>query len=171
MSLLPFAPQHTCALKLMLPRRLTVRGTVVPVLCGASLHGIGVEPLLDAITAYLPSPAERSVAQLWPADLLQARGRRRTPADETAIDEGVSAEHVAAGVALAFKVQHEAHSKKPLVWMRMYHGQFRRGDVLTNPRTGATEKLTRLLQIHGAATTELDQARAHEPSLLVRGAM
>ena len=45
-------------------RRLTLAREAVPTLCGASLHGLGVEPLLDAMTAYLPAPDDRALPAL-----------------------------------------------------------------------------------------------------------
>ena len=70
-------------------RRLTLSGDGVPVLCGASLHGNGVEALLDAVGNYLPAPSERPRPVLLP------------PSGE---GEGVACEKAARGVALAFKV-------------------------------------------------------------------
>ena len=75
-------------------RSLTLSGVAVPVLCGASLHGVGVEALLDAVTLFLPTPAERPVPLLFPSD---------HAGDQDS--EGVSSADAARAVALAFKVR------------------------------------------------------------------
>ena len=125
-------------------------------LCGASLHGVGVEALLDSLAAYLPSPGERPAACLWPAGHPNAEvGVGGALEDDDA--DGVTADEAANGVALAFKVQHESHSKRPLVWMRIYGGELRAGEGLLNTRTGEVERPTKLLQLHGEDLRELTE--------------
>ncbi len=134
-------------------RELTRRAAAVPVLCGASLHGVGVEPLLDAICAYLPSPDERG------APTLCAGGGGADGAEPGAGGGGgVALGDGAEAVALAFKVAHDAYSKKPLVWMRVYSGEVCPGDALWNARTGEAERPTRLLQMHGEDTLDVGAA-------------
>ena len=178
-------------------RRLTVAGRAVPALCGASLHGVGVEALLDAVVAYLPAPAERPTPELEAeggAEAAEAAAaeaaveRRVDPSDGCAYSEAefvdfyggadewaaaapaAAAEGVAAappplaaaaeGVALAFKVQHDAHTKKPIVWLRVYAGELAPAAALRNARTGDEERPRELLRIHGADATPLDAAPA-----------
>lgn len=158
-------------------RRLTLSRAALPAMCGASLRGIGVEPLLDAIGAYLPSPADRE------SPMLRAPGT--TPAEEEASAEagagagaeagaeagvglGANAEAAAAeavplaeaaeAVALAFKVVHDQRSKKPVVWLRVYSGTIGVGDTVHNPRTGEQERVLRLHAMNGEDTRDLAQA-------------
>ncbi|KAL1522960.1 hypothetical protein AB1Y20_017924 [Prymnesium parvum] len=140
-------------------RRLTLSGAGVPVLCGASLHGLGVEALLDAIAAYLPSPAEQPAPLLWPRGHAKASvGIASAPSSPTAEEaEGVALADGARAVALAFKVQHDAHTKKPVVWLRVYGGVIRAGDALLNTRTGEAQKPTRLLRMHGEDAEAIEQ--------------
>ncbi len=128
-------------------RRLAASGAAVPTLCGASLHGVGVEPLLDAIVAYLPAPHERPPATLRHAD-----------AAAPAAPAGKPLADAAEAVALAFKVVHEPRSRKPLVWLRVYHGAVRAAEPLHNSRLGEPERPTRLVRIHGPHTVDVDAA-------------
>lgn len=141
--------------------RLTLSGEAVPVLCGTSLHGIGVEALLDAITLYLPSPSDLPTPRLWPAGDARAEVKLITPSEDQQVSEedGVAVGDAAEGVALAFKVQHESHSKKPLVWIRVYGGVVRAGCSLLNSRTQTWEKPTRLLHMHGEEVREIEEVR------------
>ena len=63
-------------------------------------------------------------------------------------------------MALAFKVQHDAHTKKPIVWLRVYAGELAPAAALRNARTGDEERPRELLRIHGADATPLDAAPA-----------
>ena len=159
-------------------RGLTLRSLAVPTLCGASLHGIGVEPLLDAVVSYLPSPSDRQLPLLaaesggeptpaaaevlslyfpctfpvlslyFPCTFPEAGGEP-TPAAAPA-----EPQEAAEAVALAFKVVHDGYSKKPLVWLRVYSGELSHGETLHNARTGASERPTRLLEMHGELSRE-----------------
>lgn len=53
---------------------------------------------------------------------------------------------------------HDAHSKKPVVWLRVYSGEVAQGETLRNSRTGASERPTRLLTMHGEETRDLPSA-------------
>ncbi|XP_061554716.1 ribosome-releasing factor 2, mitochondrial isoform X3 [Phycodurus eques] len=99
-------------------RRLTLARKGVPVLCGSSLRNKGVQPLLDAITAFLPAPDER------PHDLV------RWYKDDLC--------------ALAFKVLHDKQ-RGPLVFLRIYSGTLRAQTAMHNINRNSTERLSRLL--------------------------
>ncbi len=113
-------------------RDLVVARRVVPVLCGAALRNVGIQPILDAVCAYLPSPL----------DLPPVEGRR--PGDgapvrrESRADEPFS--------ALVFKVV--AGGAADLHYLRVYSGRLRSGDRALNPRTGERERLRRILRVH-----------------------
>ncbi|XP_045141158.1 ribosome-releasing factor 2, mitochondrial [Echinops telfairi] len=98
--------------------RVTVAQTAVPVLCGSALRNKGIQPLLDAVTMYLPSPEERSYEflQWYEGDLC----------------------------ALAFKVLHDKH-RGPLVFMRIYSGSLKPQSAVHNINGNCTERISRLL--------------------------
>ena len=161
-------------------RRLTVRGCGVPLLCGASLHGVGVEPLLEAIVSYLPAPHERPTPTLRAvAGGGAAAAAAGTEQEEAAVADGgdgdgdtaaaaeeeeeevvLALDEAAEGVALAFKVVHEGHGRKPLVWLRVYGGAVRRGDGLLNTRVGVVESVAQLVAVHGAHVSAVDSVGA-----------
>ncbi|KAM4875869.1 ribosome-releasing factor 2, mitochondrial isoform 1-T2 [Thomomys bottae] len=99
-------------------RRVTVAQIAVPVLCGSALRNKGVQPLLDAITMYLPSPEEREYEFLpwYKGDLC----------------------------ALAFKVLHDKQ-RGPLVFMRIYSGTLKPQLAIHNVNGNCTERMSRLL--------------------------
>ncbi|XP_043743804.1 ribosome-releasing factor 2, mitochondrial isoform X3 [Cervus elaphus] len=99
-------------------RRVTLAQTAVPVLCGSALKNKGVQPLLDAVTLYLPSPEERSCEflQWYKGDLC----------------------------ALAFKVLHDKQ-RGPLVFMRIYSGMLKPQTAIHNINGNCTERISRLL--------------------------
>uniref|UniRef100_A0A4W4ERG6 Ribosome-releasing factor 2, mitochondrial n=1 Tax=Electrophorus electricus TaxID=8005 RepID=A0A4W4ERG6_ELEEL len=99
-------------------RRVSLARRAVPVLCGSSLKNKGVQPLLDAITAYLPAPNERN------HDL------RRWYKDDLC--------------ALAFKVVHDKQ-RGPLVFLRIYSGSMKPQSAIYNINRNGTERMSRLL--------------------------
>ncbi|XP_074023003.1 ribosome-releasing factor 2, mitochondrial [Numenius arquata] len=99
-------------------RRVTLAQKAVPVLCGSALKNKGVQPLLDAITMYLPAPNERSYEFLqWYKDDL---------------------------CALAFKVLHDK-CRGPLVFIRVYSGSLKPQSAVYNINKSCTERMSRLL--------------------------
>jgi elongation factor G len=101
----------------------TLAGAFVPVLAGAAFKNKGVEPLLDAVVDYLPAPQDVLVAPSLPE----------------ADPDGPLA-------ALAFKVVTDAHGA--MVFVRVYRGRLRPGDVVLNVNTGRTERVARLYEVH-----------------------
>jgi elongation factor G len=148
-------------------RGLTLSGVAVPTLCGAALRGVGVEPLLDAITAYLPSPADRPTPTLSPPAANTHADASGTGGTGGAGGTGggasgapVELAHAASAVALAFKVVHDARTKKPVVWLRVYNGVFAPSDTCVNARSGVGERLQRLHALRGDEATEVLHAPA-----------
>ena len=152
-------------------RRLTLEGRGVPALCGASLHGIGVEPLLDAICHYLPSPLDRSLPGLTAIALdgsvAEAGGggggggsNRVHGGQQPGRPVELALDEAGAAVAFAFKVVHDPRSKKPIVWLRTYSGEMAPGQPLLNGRLGEEERPTRLLVMHGDETSDVQTVGA-----------
>ncbi|MFF3761315.1 elongation factor G [Streptomyces sp. NPDC002185] len=116
-------------------RDLTLSGDAVVVLCGSAYRNRGIEPLLDAVVAYLPAPS----------DMPPVRGE--VPADPTA-----------PFTALAFKVNATATGR--LTYLRVYAGTLRKGDTVLDTTAGRTERISRILRVQADRATEADEARA-----------
>ena len=121
-------------------RRLTVSGQVVPVLCGSALSGIGVQPLLDAVVDYLPSPNDVS-------SVLDTATMTEIP---TGQDQPFS--------ALAFKVVHGQGGK--LTWIRVYGGVLAKGDKVLNASTGSSVRASRIVRLKAGRTADVEQVEA-----------
>ncbi|MFH8627370.1 elongation factor G [Streptomyces vietnamensis] len=116
-------------------RDLTLSGEAVVVLCGSAYRNRGIEPLLDAVVAYLPAPS----------DMPPVRGE--VPADPEA-----------PFTALAFKVNASATGR--MTYLRVYAGTIRKGDAVLDATAGRTERIARILRVQADRATEVDEARA-----------
>ncbi|KAF9431885.1 Ribosome-releasing factor 2, mitochondrial [Entomortierella beljakovae] len=121
-------------------RRLTLSSTIVPVLCGASFKNIGVQPLMDSVVDYLPSPNER------PAALA-----RMPDGESIEIGSGGPKERLC---ALAFKVVHDAR-RGSMVFVRVYAGQLNERAQLWNSTTHTKERANKLLQMYAMDVEEI----------------
>ncbi|MFB7451974.1 elongation factor G [Streptomyces sp. NPDC056194] len=116
-------------------RDLTLSGEAVVVLCGSAYRNRGIEPLLDAVVAYLPAPS----------DMPPVRGE--VPADPEA-----------PFTALAFKVNATATGR--MTYLRVYAGTIGKGDTVLDTVAGRTERISRILRVQADRATEVDEARA-----------
>lgn len=124
-------------------RRATLANKAVIVLCGSSLKNKGVQPLLDAVIDYLPSPRDMPPVRAHKIDDPEAIVERRPIHGDPLL-------------ALAFKVLFDPH-RGPLVFFRVYSGRLRLKDALFNVSRGKKERVHRLLQIHASKTTEVEE--------------
>jgi elongation factor G len=115
-------------------RSATLSGRLVPVLMGSAFRNKGVQPLLDAVVWYLPSPV----------DLPPVEGTRPGAGREPVTRRADDAEPFA---ALAFKIQSDAYVGK-LTYFRVYSGHAAKGDTVLNVTTGRKERFGRLLRMH-----------------------
>ncbi|MFI5707138.1 elongation factor G [Kribbella sp. NPDC051620] len=123
-------------------RDLTRSGTGVVVLCGSAYRNCGIEPLLDAVVAYLPSPQEVSAVRgLW----------------DGAVQER-TADPTAPFAALVFKVNSTATGR--LTYLRVYSGTIRKGETVVDAGTGRTERISRILRVQADQHAEVQQAVA-----------
>ncbi len=130
-------------------RAATLKLTLTPVLCGSAFKNKGVQPLLDAIIALLPSPLEvEPVAGVEPVKG-EPEGR---PATRPADDDGPFA-------ALAFKVMTDPFVGK-LTYFRVYSGKLSAGGRVLNSATGRTERIGRLLMMHANSREEIEECYA-----------
>jgi len=114
-------------------RNGTITAAVVPVLCGAALRNRGVQPMLDAVVDYLPSPLD-----VPPVEGENPYSHEIEP--RPASDEAPFA-------ALAFKIQTDEHVGK-LIYLRVYSGSLSTGDFVLNQSTGQKERIGRILRMH-----------------------
>lgn len=149
-------------------RASTLRRTLVPVLCGSSLKNQGVQPLLDAVIDFLPSPADvPSVEGTVPHPTSDATRSKSTGDISTQEDKVTrTADDTAPLSALAFKVASHPTVDK-LVYCRIYSGTLKRGEVVYNVRSGKRERVNRILQMHANKEGVSDAAYAGDIVALV----
>jgi elongation factor G len=123
----------------------TVQGKITPVLCGSAFKNKGVQPLLDAIVEYLPSPVDKPPVE--GQELKTFEHVSRKPSD----DEPFS--------ALAFKIATDPFVGK-LTFFRVYSGTVKTGDSVINATTGRTERIGRLVQMHANKREEISEVYA-----------
>ncbi|MEO7495478.1 MAG: elongation factor G [Massilia sp.] len=123
-------------------RAMTLARRAVPVLAGSAYRNAGIEPLLDAIIAWLPSPDERAA----PVATL----------DGVAVPVGTGDTDPLA--ALVFKVVHDDHGS--LSYLRVYGGTLHEGDAVWNASLGAAVRVGRLYVVHADRKTGVAEARA-----------
>ena len=126
-------------------RRSTLRGELVPVLCGSALRNKGVQAVLEAVVDYLPSPLDvRPMVGIDP----RTGDERVCPADES--------KHFA---ALAFKVVSDPYMGR-LVYVRVYSGRLKAGSRVLNSVKGCKERAGKLLRMYANRREEVDSIEA-----------
>jgi elongation factor G len=123
-------------------RMATLERHFTPVFCGSAFKNKGVQPLLDAVVHYLPSPA----------DLPPIEGHK--PGDEDIVLER-AADDSEPFTALAFKIMSDPHVGK-LTYFRVYSGQAAKGDQILNVSSAKKERLGRLLRMHANHREDLE---------------
>src|SRR5215470_1772574 len=133
-------------------RKATIAVKMIPVLAGTALRNKGIHPLLDAVIAYLPSPAD-----LPPVTGVDPRSLHADKGPETLTRSPKNSEPFA---ALAFKIAMDEGRK--VVFMRIFSGMVEPGHELLNVRTNKKEKVARLFRIHANKRERLDKGIAGE---------
>ncbi|WP_433003679.1 elongation factor G [Kribbella sp. CA-294648] len=123
-------------------RDLTRSGAGVVVLCGSAYRNRGIEPLLDAVVAYLPSPQEVPAVRGLSDGVVQER----------------EADPAAPFAALVFKVNSTATGR--LTYLRVYSGTIRKGETVMDAGIGRTERISRILRVQADEHAEVQQAVA-----------
>jgi elongation factor G len=124
-------------------RRLTLANRIVPVFCGTALRNKGIQPLLDAVVDYLPSPLD--VLPVSVIDLLTGEADVRPASDDAPFS------------ALAFKVVADPFMGR-LVYFRVYSGKIQAGKQVLNSSKGHKERLGRLILMHANRREEIEEA-------------
>ncbi|MBM4383355.1 MAG: elongation factor G [Deltaproteobacteria bacterium] len=127
-------------------REATLKLRIVPVLCGSSFRNKGVQPLLDGIVNYLPSPLD-----------VPAIEGHKPEKDREVVRRKADDKEPFAG--LAFKIATDKHVGQ-LTYVRVYSGVVKSGDQVLNSATGKKERVGRLLQMHANKRQEIDAAYA-----------
>ena len=127
-------------------RKVTISMRAVPVLCGAALRNQGIQPLIDAIVDYLPSPLD--VPPVEGKHPITGEISRRTAKDEEPF------------TALAFKVIMDEGRK--LVYIRIYSGVLKVGKEVYNPRLKKGEKISRIFRMHANQRARVEEAKTGE---------
>ncbi len=125
----------------------TLASAITPVLLGSAFKNKGVQPLLDAVVDYLPSPLDVPAVQ------------GIDPKSEEELTRPASLD--APFAALVFKVMSDPFVGK-LTYFRVYSGQIKAGDRVLNTRNGKTERISRILQMHANHREERDEIGAGE---------
>ncbi|MEE2912069.1 MAG: elongation factor G [Candidatus Poribacteria bacterium] len=126
-------------------RQATLNSGLIPVLCGSALKNVGVQPLLDSINYYLPSPL----------DVPDISGKN----PQSGVDESRSARNDHDFSALAFKIATDPHVGK-LTFLRVYSGKIDKGSRVLNATNGKKDRLDRVLQMHANKREELSSLSA-----------
>ena len=127
-------------------RKATIEMKAVPVLCGAALRNQGIQPLIDALVEYLPSPLD--VPAVKGTHPVTGAVEERNANDESPL------------TAIAFKVQMDEGRK--MVYVRIYSGVLKVGMEVYNPRLKRGEKISRIFQMHAHHRSRVEEARAGE---------
>ncbi len=133
-------------------RRLTCKIELVPVLCGSAFKKRGVQPLVDAVVDYLPSPL----------DVPPAVGL--VPGTDQKVE--VPSSDSEKFCSLAFKLWTDPYVGK-LVFFRVYSGQLKKGDVIYNPRTRKRERVSRVMMIQADKRIDVETTFAGDIAALV----
>ncbi len=131
---------HSCL------RKATIRQNIVPVLCGSAFRNMGVQPLLDAVVAYMPSPL----------DIEQMQGLNPDKQEEVIVCHSDDKEPLAGLVFKLFSDPYIGH----LSFFRIYSGVLESGQTVYNTTTGKKERIGRLLQMHANKREEVKWAGA-----------
>lgn len=133
-------------------RRATLDNRLYPVLCGTALRNIGIQPLLDAVVDYLPSPLDRrevtghhpgtGAEEHWPLHLEEPL------------------------CALVFKTVTDPYAGQ-MAYVRVYSGQLRSGEQVFNPRTGKKLRIGRLVRVFADKREDIDSIPAGEIDAVV----
>lgn len=127
-------------------RKATISMRATPVLCGAALRNLGIQPLIDAIVDYLPSPLD--IPPVEGKNPITGETEKRLAKDDESF------------TALAFKVMMDEGRK--LVYIRIYSGELKVGMEVYNPRLKKSERISRIFQMHAHHRTRVEEAKTGE---------
>ncbi len=127
-------------------RKRTLAREIFPMLCGSAFKNKGVQAMLDAVIEYLPAPVDVPAIEAHDVDDYETIVLRKASDDEPF-------------AALGFKIMTDKYVGT-LTFVRVYSGVLNTGDSVYNSRSGKTERIGRMLQMHANERTELKEVRA-----------
>jgi len=127
-------------------RKATIDMAIVPMLCGTAFKNKGVQPLLDAVVAYLPSPLDNGDAEGTAVDDPEKKLVRKA-----SVEEPTS--------ALAFKIATDPYVGR-LCFFRVYSGSIPAGSYVFNTRSGKKERISRIFQMHSNKQNPVEEIAA-----------
>jgi elongation factor G len=133
-------------------RRLVIKGELTPVMCGAAFKNKGIQPLLDAVVDYLPSPVDVP-------DHMGVNPDNKAEEPRRADDNGPFC-------AIAFKIWSDPYVGK-LIFFRVYSGKVTKGMTVYNPRNNKRERIGRLMEMHANEREEIDVCYSGDIGALV----
>jgi elongation factor G len=133
-------------------RRGTIQKKIIPVFVGASLKNIGVQPLLDAVIDYLPSP--------WEAARIEGHHLKQDKTVTIEIDQN---QHP---LGLVFKIQFD-REMGALSFIRMYSGSLKKGQTIYNITKRKKERINRILRMHSNRSESVDSVEAGDIAVIV----
>jgi elongation factor G len=133
-------------------RQGTLKRAFIPVLCGASLKNMGIQPLLDAVIRYLPAPDE----------VPPARAHHAKTEQEIEIECRTDAPPL----GLVYKIQNDREAGN-LSYIRIYSGTFRKGGAVYNIGKKKRERINRLLRMHSNRSSQIDSVSAGDIAVVI----
>ncbi|MBR4603852.1 MAG: elongation factor G [Kiritimatiellae bacterium] len=133
-------------------RRQVVAGRLVPIFCGTSLRDKGVQPLLDAIVAFLPSPDDRPPVSATDLKSGETVSRKQEPGELL--------------TSLVFKIATDPYVGR-LFFVRVYGGILKKGANAYNPRTKKRERIMKIVRLFADAQQEVDELAAGDIGAVV----
>ena len=127
-------------------RKGTLDQKIFPVLCGSAFKNKGVQPLLDAVIDYLPTPLDRPFIEGW-----TKKDKKQMMKCSTDFDKPL--------IALAFKLQADPFAGT-LTYLRVYSGILKTGMIVQNSSISKKERIGRLVKMHADSRAEVDQIKA-----------
>lgn len=129
-------------------RKMVLKSELFPVTCGSALGNIGVQLVLDAVVAYLPSPMDKPAIVATDVDNIEEKVEVKIGDNEPF-------------VALAFKIATDPFVGK-LIFFRVYSGTIRAGSYVLNTTTGEKERIGRIVRMHANSREDVDEVFAGE---------
>jgi elongation factor G len=129
-------------------RKMVLAGTLYPVTCGSALGNIGVQFVLDAVVAYLPSPMDKPAIVAMDVDNIEEKVEIKIADSEPF-------------VGLAFKIATDPFVGK-LIFFRVYSGTLKAGTYVVNTSTGEKERIGRIVRMHANSREDVDEVYAGE---------
>jgi elongation factor G len=138
-----------------LVREATLAHRIVPVLCGSAFKNKGVQPLLDAVCNYLPTPLDRQISAI---DVDATEKAKKENPEAEMVRVPLSSDENAPLVSMAFKTVVEQFGQ--LTYFRIYQGTIKKGESYTNVRTGKKVRFGRLVRMHANDREDIEEGFA-----------